>query len=104
MLAIILKMKKCNHPNGFVIKDARSSEQQPRREEMNTVWNDIETVIQGEVSQKKKTKCILTHTCGIKKIIQMILFAKQKQTYRQRKKCMDTKGERGEWDELGDWH
>ena len=36
---------------------------------MNTVWNDIETVIQGEVSQKKKTKCILTHTCGIKKII-----------------------------------
>ena len=36
---------------------------------MNTVWNDIETVIQGEVSQKEETKCILTHTCGIKKII-----------------------------------
>ena len=27
-------------------------------------WMDLETVIQSEVSQKEKNKCILTHTCG----------------------------------------
>ena len=31
-------------------------------------WMDLETVIQSEVSQKKKNKyCILTHICGTQK-------------------------------------
>ena len=28
-------------------------------------WMDLETVIQIEVSQKEKNKCILMHICGI---------------------------------------
>ena len=28
-------------------------------------WMDLETVIQSEVSQKEKNKCILTYICGI---------------------------------------
>ena len=32
------------------------------------MWMDLETIIQGEVSQKEKNKyCILTHICGIQK-------------------------------------
>ena len=90
--------------NGFVIKDARSNEQQPRREEIKTVWNDIETVIQSEVSQKEKTKyCILTDTCGIRKIIQMILFARQKQRHRHSEKMYGHQGGTRGVDELGDW-
>ena len=42
-------------------------------------WMDLETVIWSEVSQKEKNKYhILTHTCGIRKMIQMNLFAKQR--------------------------
>ena len=29
------------------------------------VWIDLESVIQSEVSQKEKNKCILAHICGI---------------------------------------
>ena len=29
------------------------------------MWMELETVIQSEVSQKEKSKCILTHICGI---------------------------------------
>ena len=28
-------------------------------------WMDLETIIQSEVSQKEKNKCILTRICGI---------------------------------------
>ena len=29
------------------------------------MWMDLETVIQSEVSQKEKNKCVLMHICGI---------------------------------------
>ena len=43
------------------------------------MWMDLETVIQCEVSQKEKNKYrILTHICGILKMIQMKFSTKQK--------------------------
>ena len=67
------------------------------------MWMDLETVVQTKVSQKEKNKYhILTHMCvESRKMVQMILFAKQKQRHKENR-CIDTKGER-EWEELGDW-
>ena len=44
------------------------------------IWIDLESliVIQSEVSQKEKDKCITSLICGIQKNVQMNLFAKQK--------------------------
>ena len=64
------------------------------------MWMDLETVIWSNVSQKEKNKYhILTHVWNLEKMVQMKLFAKQKQRHRR----MDTKEGRGRWDELGDW-
>ena len=42
------------------------------------MWMDLESVIQSEVSQKKKNKyCILTHICGIWNMVQTNLFVGQ---------------------------
>ena len=42
-------------------------------------WVDLEAVIQSEVSQKEKNKCcIMFIKCGIKKMVEMNLFAMQK--------------------------
>ena len=42
-------------------------------------WMDLEAVIQSEVSQKEKNKyCIMFIKCGIKKMVEMNLFAMQK--------------------------
>ena len=51
-------------------------------------WMDPEVVILNEVSKTEKEKYLMTSlTCGIQKIvIQMNLFAKQKQTHRHRGK------------------
>ena len=38
-----------------------------------------------------------------RKMVQMNLFARQKQRKDVENKCRDTKRGRGEWDELGDW-
>ena len=64
-------------------------------------WMDLEITIVSEVSQAK-TNTIWSHLyVESKKIIQMNLFIKQKQTHRHGKKLMITKGERGEG--LGLW-
>ena len=49
---------------------------------------DLESVIQSEVSQKEKNKYILMHICmwNLGKMVQINLFAKQKQTHRRREK------------------
>ena len=51
-------------------------------------WMDPEVVILNEVSKTEKEKYLMTSImCGIQKIvIQMNLFAKQKQTHRHRGK------------------
>ena len=59
-------------------------------------WTALETVIHGEVSQREKQiSCIDANMWNLKKVVQMILFTKQKWRHRHREKCMDTKGESG---------
>ena len=64
---------------------------------------DLEIIILSEVSQKKTN--ILYHLCvESKKMIQMNLFTKQKQTHRQRKQTYGYRRGKG-WgrDKLGVW-
>ena len=45
-------------------------------------WMDLEMIILSEVSQTEKDKYhLILHICGIKKMIQMNLFTKYKQTH-----------------------
>ena len=49
------------------------------------MWMDLEIVIQSEVRQKEKNKyCIISLHGKPRKMVQMNLFAKQKQSYRCR--------------------
>ena len=67
-------------------------------------WMDLETVIQSEVSQKEKNKyCILMHICRIQKNGIEDLICKAEVETDIENKCIDTKGERVGWEELGDW-
>ena len=44
------------------------------------MWLDLSSVIQNEVSRKEKNKYhVLTYICGIRKMVQMNLFARQQQ-------------------------
>ena len=47
-------------------------------------WMDLEIIISSEVRQKEKY-CDITYIWNLKKMIQMNLFTKQKQTHRHRK-------------------
>ena len=48
-------------------------------------WVDLETIIQSEASQREKNKyCLLMHICGIRIMVQINLFAKQKQRHKRR--------------------
>ena len=62
---------------------------------------DLETVIQSEVSQKKKNKYhILMHMCGIlKNGIDYLICKAEVETQMS---STDTEG-KGGWDELGNW-
>ena len=63
---------------------------------------DLETVIQSEVSQKEENKYHLYMKS--RKIIQMNLFTKQKQTIDKENKLMVTNGEKGRGrNKLGVW-
>ena len=68
-------------------------------------WMDLETVMQSEVSQKEKNKYhVLMHICGIWKnwYRRSYLQSRNRDTDVENKR-MGVKGERGVWDELGDW-
>ena len=45
-------------------------------------WMDLETIISSEVSQTNKILYDITHMWNLKKVIQMHLFTKEKQTCR----------------------
>ena len=46
-------------------------------------WVELEAATQNEVSQRERHKySVLRHTCADLKMVQIILFAKQKQTHR----------------------
>ena len=60
-------------------------------------WMDLEVIILSEVSETEKDKYHdKTYMWNLKKMIQMNLFPKQKQTHVHRKPFMVTKEERGE--------
>ena len=49
-------------------------------------WMDLEIIILSEVGQTEKDKYyMISLLCGIRKIVKMNLFTKQKQTHRHRK-------------------
>ena len=61
------------------------------------LWMDPESIILNEVSQAEKDKYyMMSLICGIRKIVKMNLFTKQKQTHRHRKQTCVVKRERGE--------
>ena len=64
------------------------------------MWIDQGSTIQSEASQKKEDKYILMHICRIEK---NDLICKAEADTDVELKHMDTKGERKEWNELGDW-
>ena len=50
------------------------------------LWMDPESIILNEVSQAEKDKYyMMSLICGIRKIVKMNLFTKQKQTHRFRR-------------------
>ena len=58
-------------------------------------WRDLEIIILSEVSQREKDKyCMISRICGVKLMVQMNLFIKQKQT--QKTNLWLPKGEEGE--------
>ena len=57
-----------------------------------------------ERSQKEESKyCVLTHIRGIWKMVQMILFAKQKYRHRHREQMYGYQGGKALREKLGDW-
>ena len=69
-------------------------------------WMDLEIIILSEVSQTEKDRYhMISLICGIlKKMIQMNLFTKQKQTHRLRKQTYDYQRRKvGKRDKLGVW-
>ena len=53
--------------------------------------------------RQKQISYINTYMWNLKKLVQMILFTKQKQRHRQRTKMWIPREEESGWDELGDW-
>ena len=51
-------------------------------------WMDLEIILLSKVSQIEKDKYyMMSLICGIRKIVKMNLFTKQKQTHRHRKEA-----------------
>ena len=73
-------------------------------------WNEIgsfvetqinlETIIQNEISQKKK---LYNTYVKSRKMVSMILLERQKQRHRHREQIHGHQGGKREWDELRDW-
>ena len=60
-------------------------------------WMDLEIIMLSEISQTQKDKyCMISLICGILKVIQKNVYAKQKQTHRYRKQSVVIKEEKGE--------
>ena len=62
-------------------------------------WMKLEPIIQSEVSQKDKDQySILTHICGIRKMVRTTLYAKQKKRHRYIEHTFGLSGRRRGWD------
>ena len=60
------------------------------------LWIDLKIVLQSEVSQKERNRYhVVSRVCGSTNMIQMNLFAKQKQSHRCGKQTYDYQGGSG---------
>ena len=66
-------------------------------------WMDLEIVIQSEVSQIEKDIGYHLYVESKKKMVQMNLFTKQKQSHKCRKTNIVIEVERRKRDKLADW-
>ena len=68
-------------------------------------WAGLQSVKHCEVRKKEKNKYyILMCICGIKKMVQMNLFARQEQRQRHKEQTYGHRvGEEERWHDLGDW-
>ena len=66
-------------------------------------WMDLEIVILSEVSQTEKDKYHIILYVESKKMVQMNLFTKQKQSHKCRKQTYGYQRGKGRSDKLGDW-
>ena len=68
-------------------------------------WMKPEPIIQSEVNQKEKHQySILTHIYGIRKMVMIILYARQQKRHRCIEQSFGLCGRGSGWDDLGEWH
>ena len=64
-------------------------------------WMKLEPIIQSEVSQKEKHQySILTYNAKFRKMIMMILYARQQKRHRYKEQAFGLCGRRQGWDDL----
>jgi len=68
-------------------------------------WMKLEPIIQSEVSEKEKHQySILTHIYGIRKMVMIILYARQQKIHRCIEQSFGLCGRGRGGDDLGEWH
>ena len=67
--------------------------------------DELEPIIQSEVSQKEKDQySILTHMYGIKKMVMITLYVRQQKRHRCIEQSFGLCGRGRGQDDLGEWH
>ena len=68
-------------------------------------WMKLEPIIQSEVSQKEKHQySILTQYMEFRKMVMIILYARQQKRHRCIEQSFGLCGKGRGWDDLGEWH
>ena len=69
-------------------------------------WIKLESIIQSEVSQKKKHQCsILMHIyMEFRKMVMITLYERQQKRHRYIEQPFGLCGRGQEWDDMGEWH
>ena len=68
-------------------------------------WMKLEPIIQSEVSQKEKHQySILTQYMEFRKMVMIILYARQQKRHRCIEQTFGLCGRGRGWDDLGEWH
>ena len=70
---------------------------------LTATWVDLEIIILSEVNQTRQISHDITYMWNLKKMVQMNLFAKEKQSHRCRKQTYGYQGGKRGRDKLGDW-
>ena len=84
--------------NGILLSHKKKNEIMP----FAATWMDLEIIILSQ-TRERQVSYDITYMWNLKKMVQMNLFTKQKQSHRYRKQTYGYQGGNGERDELGDW-